>query len=321
MTGPAPAVDFSHEAFLYSGLAEFLDGTCGFVREGLDRDEAVLVATGGERLAALRAFFHAERGVVLVDMAEVGANPARIIPVWREFLAKHEGRTVRGIGEPVWSGRSEAELAECHQHEALLNVAFADGPEWRLMCPYDTAGLPSKVIAEARANHPFVFDGDAWSASDTYHPERASEALRDHPLPPPPAGAVELDFVSGQLGPVRRLVQRHATKAGVSPDAVEDLVLCVDEIATNSLLHGGGSGLLRIWTDAAALVCEVSDRGVIDDPLVGRVPPPPDRLGGRGVWLANQLCDLVQLRSGPGGTVVRLHTRLAAGRARAASGR
>ena len=28
---------------------------------------------------------------------------------------------------------------------------------------------------------------------------------------------------------------------------------------------------------------------------------------GRGVWMANQLCDLVQVRSGARGTVVRLH--------------
>jgi anti-sigma regulatory factor (Ser/Thr protein kinase) len=38
----------------------------------------------------------------------------------------------------------------------------------------------------------------------------------------------------------------------------------------------------------------------------------PDQLawGGRGLWLANQLCDLVQIRSGARGTVVRLHMRL-----------
>ena len=105
---------FSHEAFLYSDLAEFLDETCGFVREGLERDEAVLVATGGDRLAGLRSFFGTEPEVQLVDMAEVGANPARIIPVWRQFLDEHvaAGRSVRGIGEPIWAGRTEAELAE-----------------------------------------------------------------------------------------------------------------------------------------------------------------------------------------------------------------
>ena len=35
-----------------------------------------------------------------------------------------------------------------------------------------------------------------------------------------------------------------------------------------------------------------------------------DRAGGRGLWIANQLCDLVQVRSGAAGTTVRLHARL-----------
>jgi hypothetical protein len=42
---------------------------------------------------------------------------------------------------------------------------------------------------------------------------------------------------------------------------------------------------------------------------VGRTPPSPDQRAGRGLWLANQLCDLVQIRSTEAGTVVRLHMR------------
>ena len=55
------------------------------------------------------------------------------------------------------------------------------------------------------------------------------------------------------------------------------------------------------------MVCEIADRGTIDDPLVGRQAPDTEQLGGRGLWLAHQLCDLVELRSGPDGTVLRLH--------------
>ena len=36
----------------------------------------------------------------------------------------------------------------------------------------------------------------------------------------------------------------------------------------------------------------------------GRMAPTP---AARGLWLANRLCDLVQVRSGEQGTVVRLH--------------
>ncbi len=309
----APASDaFSHEAFFYADLGEFLDQTCGFVREGLDRDEAVLVATGGERLSALRNIFGDRTEVALADMAEVGTNPARIIPLWRAFVDDNTaaGRRVRGIGEPVWSGRSDAELAECHQHESLLNVAFAGGPGWRLVCPYDVSTLTADDLAEARANHPVLLEGGQVSRSDVYHPEAAPRALRHRPLPPPPAGASELDFGAGELGAVRRLVCSAAHGAGLGPDRTDDLVLCADEMAANSLLHAGGRGVLRVWRDNGSLVTEVSDKGVIDDPLAGRSVPSPERTGGRGLWLANQLCDLVQLRSGAAGTVVRLHVHL-----------
>ncbi len=51
-------------------------------------------------------------------MRVLGSNPACIIPAWRRFLAEWapDGRPVRGIGEPIWVGRSEAELTECQLH-------------------------------------------------------------------------------------------------------------------------------------------------------------------------------------------------------------
>jgi hypothetical protein len=51
----------------------------------------------------------------------------------------------------------------------------------------------------------------------------------------------------------------------------------------------------------------VRDRGWIRDPLAGRVAPRENKATGRGLWLVNQLCDLVQLRSSPAGTTLRLH--------------
>ena len=55
---------------------------------------------------------------------------------------------------------------------------------------------------------------------------------------------------------------------------------------------------------------EVSDEGVVDNPLAGRHQPEQEAPQGRGLWMVNQLCDLVQLRSGPQGTQVRIHTWL-----------
>lgn len=308
----AEPAQFSHEAFFYSGLTEFLEGACGFVRDGLERNEAVLVATGGERLAALRSLVGDEPDVELVDMAQLGANPARIIPAWQDFLdaSLASDRMVRGIGEPIWSGRTDAELAECQQHESLLNLAFDEGPPWRLLCPYDMSTLPDPVLDEARDNHPWLLTHRGWETSDTYRPERAHRALRTRPLPPPGEPPVELPFSAGDLPSVRRLVERRGAECALGPDRCDDLVLCVDEVATNSLLHGGGRGVLRIWGELESLVCEVSDTGTVTDQLAGRRMPGLDGEHGRGLWLANQLCDLVQLRSSPAGTTIRLHMSL-----------
>ena len=58
------------------------------------------------------------------------------------------------------------------------------------------------------------------------------------------------------------------------------------------------------------MICEVRDRGRLDQPLAGRASARARRpVGGWGLWLANQLCDLVQLRTLPDGNVVRLHLR------------
>jgi anti-sigma regulatory factor (Ser/Thr protein kinase) len=88
---------------------------------------------------------------------------------------------------------------------------------------------------------------------------------------------------------------------------VADLITAASELAANSVMHGGGSGTLRLWRENGSLLAEVEDRGRIEEPLVGRLRPGLAQEGGRGLWLANQLCDLVQIRSGAAGTTVRLH--------------
>jgi anti-sigma regulatory factor (Ser/Thr protein kinase) len=87
-------------------------------------------------------------------------------------------------------------------------------------------------------------------------------------------------------------------------------VLAVNEVATNSIRHGGGVGAARVWRADGAIVCEIADAGRIEDPLVGRRRPDAGTIGGRGLWIANQLCELVQMRTFAAGTVVRLHMRL-----------
>jgi anti-sigma regulatory factor (Ser/Thr protein kinase) len=299
---------FSHEALFFSGDGSFLAGTVPFLREGLARDEAMLVALPKEHLALLvRELGDDAQRIHFADMAVLGLNPARIIPAWRDFVAEHQaqGRPFRGIGEPIYADRSDDELVECQRHETLLNLAFDDGPAWRLLCPYDTGALPANVLEEARRSHPALLQDGGMSPSSSYvEPERALNQREDE-IPSPPFHAARLAFTSQDLGALRKLVRGCGEAAGLGSRRTSDLALAATEVATNSILHGGGAGTMAVWRDDGAVFCQVRDAGRIEDPLVGRERPAPESLRGRGMWLVNQLCDLVEVRSHGGGSVVR----------------
>ena len=130
-----------------------------------------------------------------------------------------------------------------------------------------------------------------------------------HPLSKPPRDRATLVFTGETLDAVRHFIAAEAERVGMDALRRADLVLAVNEVATNSVLHGGGDGTVIVWQEGETLICELRDSGYFDHPLAGRERPRPDRVGGHGLWLANQLCDLVQVRSFSTGTVVRLHLR------------
>lgn len=303
---------FRHEALLYAGPDDFLAGTVPFLRDAMAAEEPVLAMVGPAKIELLReALGPAADDVEFDDMQVVGSNPARIIPAWRDFVDRHRGadRPLRGIGEPIWAERRAAELVESQRHEALLNLAFADGSAMHLLCPYDTELLDAAVIAEAHHSHPVIVEDGGARPSDDYHGVDVVAAPFDHPLSPAPRGAGRVAFDGHTLDALRHFVADSAERAGLAPGARADLVLAVNEVATNCVLHGGGDGTLLVWSDEDTLLCELRDTGSFDHPLAGRERPTPGRVGGHGLWVANQLCDLVQVRSFPSGTVVRLHLR------------
>ena len=302
--------EFRHEALLYVGWEEFIAGTVPFIRDGLSAGEPVLVVESAEKIEMLRLALGGDVGEVLfADMAQVGANPACIIPAWHEFVTLNAapGRRMRGIGEPIWRERSSDELVECQRHESLLNVAFGRGEPWWLLCPYDVEKLDPAVIEEARRSHEFVAERGARQRSDSFRGFDASGAPFDVPLPEPESVASRLAFGATDLESLREVVSRQARAARLKASRAAELVIAVNEIATNSIRHGGGRGTLRIWHEPTALVCEIRDRGRFDKPLAGRQRPSNDPAAPRGLWLANHLCDLVQIRTLADGTVVRLH--------------
>jgi len=305
---------FRHEALFYAGSAGFVEGAAAFIRGAIRNAEPVFVVVDADKIGALQGELRGDdtHDVTFADMADVGQNPARIIPAWRDFVAAHGGadRPVRGIGEPIYPSRSADELVECQHHENLLNVAFDGGVGWWLLCPYDVTALPADVVEEARRSHPFVCTDGHHSRSPVVRDLDAMAAVPAEPLTAPAARADTLRFTSANdLSAVRRVVRDHAVSARLDQEQVDAIVLAADEIAANALHHGDGHAELRVWHTGDTVVCEVESSGRFDAPLAGREQPGAFDQHGRGMWLANQLCDLVQVRSCAAGSVVRIHLR------------
>lgn len=307
---------FEHDALLYAGDAEFVARVGEFVTEGLERDEPVLVVVVPRKIELLRRALGPDgERVTFADMAAIGRNPSRIIPVWRDFIATRalEGTRVRGVGEPIWAGRPDAELVESQRHEELINLAFAGAPG-RILCPYDVDALAPSVVREAFRSHPAVVRAGVRGPSPAWEGLDAISGEFAHALPPRARDAVETAISMESLDQVRSFVRAHGARLGLREPRVEDLVLAVNELATNSVRHGGGTGSVAIWPEEGAVVCEVRDGGRIRDPLAGRARPASSQEGRIGLWLVHQLCDLVQVRSSPDGTVVRLRVDRGVGR-------
>lgn len=129
-------------------------------------------------------------------------------------------------------------------------------------------------------------------------------------IPFPPLEAGRLEFGLDDLHELRARVAATATAAGMASERVADLVVAASELAANSILHGGGRGLATLWGEDGAVFVEVADAGTITDPGVGKRRPDPSADHGRGLYIANQLCDEVLIESGDSGTRVRLRVEV-----------
>jgi anti-sigma regulatory factor (Ser/Thr protein kinase) len=305
-----PGSSFCHHALFYDGDDDLTRLIEEFVREGLAGDERVLVVLSAPKLDSLRIALGKDAGAVqFADMDDVGANPARIIPLWRSVVGSVEpGQRIRGVGEPVHASRRGSELVECQIHEELLNLAFHDGAPFWLLCPYDVSSLHASVLDEARNSHPYLTSGDELTAmSQQYAGVGRLRLLQREDLSPAPQSAKEFSVTTVTVGSARQAVRNQAIAFGLPGWASDDLALAVHEVIANSLRYGGGGGELSMWFEDEFVICEVRDQGIFDVPMAGRIRPGEHGMGGRGLWMSNQLCDLVQIRSLPDATVVRLH--------------
>jgi anti-sigma regulatory factor (Ser/Thr protein kinase) len=160
---------------------------------------------------------------------------------------------------------------------------------------------------------------------ETYGLQRGQDALRaapsrepaPHAVPAPSAEPHLLDRTFGrdEITVVRHEVQSRLIAAGLHGDRLHGFVLAVNEVITNVVLHAGGHGRIVVWLAGGSAWCTVTDSGpgipqrFLDAPEV----PEAFEVGGRGIWLAHQLCDEVTMATGPIGTTIALRITLSSG--------
>jgi anti-sigma regulatory factor (Ser/Thr protein kinase) len=240
------------------------------------------------------------------DMREVGCNPGRLLPVIEEWVAEHDGHA-RVVSEALWPGRSYPETVECLRHEAVINHALADSPA-TILCPYDADGLDADALAGAEMTHRTVLEGGNRRPSDSYGDPVELMLAERWPQESPRSPVSEHRF-AGSLGELRHAVADDPLVGSLSAQRRADLVLAVNEATTNAIRHGDGACTASIWHDGRSVVSEISSPSHVEDPLAGRRRPRGDAQTGRGLWLINQLCDLVELRSASDRTTLRMHMR------------
>lgn len=309
-TRSARSVQLRHAAGFHRSADDLMAQLVPLVVAGLSRGEPVAVALRPPTLLALQEILDRPAGLISLstpDGPDSGSG---------QTVAARRARELRELCST--SGRPAIVLTEhCSRYDgvdgsywteldAAVNIALAELPV-SLTCFFPELPLHLEVLDGARRNHPLLLVDGEVRHNPGHRDPRA--VLAERPAPAPVllgAPDLQLTFGAWQLHDVRVAVEHTLLTAGYGRERAEDVVLAVNEVATNAVEHGATDATLYLWMDGDGFVCEVHDRGTLRDPLPGLQAPHPSDPRGRGVWIARQLCDTLHVWTDSGGTHVRM---------------
>ncbi len=143
-------------------------------------------------------------------------------------------------------------------------------------------------------------------------PDREPAGVAPYPSDPASPRLLDRRFGREEITVVRHEVSARLAAIGLVGDRLQGFVLAVNEVVTNVVLHAGGQGRIVLRLAAGSAWCRVTDSGPgIPARYLSR-PEMPEayEVGGRGIWLAYQLCDEVTVATGPIGTTIGLRIGL-----------
>lgn len=121
---------------------------------------------------------------------------------------------------------------------------------------------------------------------------------------------LEIKSRTENLAEIREFINSAAVDAGFSKEAIDNIILAVDEACTNIIKHAykylpDGKIILNLKTDKKTFTIDIIDYGKSFEP--GLIPNPDlqkyfdeKRVGGLGMYLMKSLMDDVKYTSVPG---------------------
>jgi hypothetical protein len=302
---------FEHAVCIYDDDSQFLQTAVPFLADGLALGEPVLAVTTAANLELLGQEL-GERSTN-VDYAEstfFGRRPtgrvAAFYRYWKNGKGSGPSGRVRILAEPVWAGRSAREITAWTRMEAALNVTLAS-TGISMICPYDARTTDAHILADALRTHPARVAGSHRSLSPQYtDPAAFARSCDARPLAEPPEDAETFGF-DGDLRGLRRFIVGSAGAHGVTGDRADMLVLAVSEVGAYLKSRWPASATVQTWEQPGAIVCDFRQPGArISDPFLGLRPAELVPGDGDGLWLANQICDWMDIRSDAAGSTIQL---------------
>lgn len=304
----ARAPRFRHALVLRDDPQDVLALLLPMASAARERGGIVALSVSDDAERALRERLGDAGVTTLTPLTRAARESGQTVAAWRA----RELRAMASAGrEIVVLAEHDADLdgpdgSYWTEYEAALNISLGGLPVTQV-CAYPQLPLHRVVADAALANHPLLLQGAELVANPDHR--APAEVLTTMPVSAPYVLGppdVFLRYNTFELSRVRRAVEDAMQDSRLDPERAEDMVLAVNEIATNAVEHGSAQAELFVWASPDELVCELHDEGELGLPLIGLAPPHPSQARGRGTWIARQLCDALHVWRDDSGTHVRL---------------
>src|SRR5437763_14103021 len=279
---------FAHVGVLYSSDEQLRDLLSPHLAEAVRRREHVLVVISEAAERVLRDALGEGAGHIQWGGSGLAHNRlGRMFASVGDYLDERyrAGLPTRVIGEPG-SDISSDRLSQYLRYVSMAYEIYG-AYEYPMLFLWDERRYSPAVLAHVRVVHPRLLGGGGMTINTEY---REPIDYLNANAPSAPAAPVDLDLdvhleSADGLADLRRRLRSWGATTELSDGDTDDIVIAVDEIATNALEHGQQPARDRGWCTADAVFVRVDDHGDTGiRATTGYVRQPTDPRRGTGLW-------------------------------------